>query len=393
MTTLTVGLVPLDPRGTWMGGRYYLQHLVKAVSFLPSEERPRLIDLYWTRLADDDPFSEVRPQLSDRRVLTFPTSPVARIARKARRFLTHADGAADLFAGIDVVFPIPLIENQGIPLAYWLPDLQYLHFPEFYPPDLLKAMREADRSRIHQASRIVVSSEFGRKDAERAFPETRGRIDVLRFCSVPDLLWSEADPVDTCRELSLPDSFFIVSNQFTEHKNHLVILAAMARLRERGVTVHVVCTGSAYDFRGRDYFGKVKEFVEHHHLHDRVHFTGLLPRQSQIAVLRRAIAVLQPSRFEGWSTVIEDGKALGKPILATGIPVHREQLGERHPWLLDPDDENGWAAAMEACATVPPGPDAAAEGRGLDYVRRAALACARVFTSAMHRAARDPRPD
>lgn len=36
--------------------------------------------------------------------------------------------------------------------------------------------------------------------------------------------------------------------------------------------------------------------------------------------------MVQPSRFEGWSTVIEDAKALGRPIIATDIAVHQEQL-------------------------------------------------------------------
>jgi hypothetical protein len=42
--------------------------------------------------------------------------------------------------------------------------------------------------------------------------------------------------------------------------------------------------------------------------------------------MKHALAVIQPSFFEGWSTVIEDGKALGQYILAADIPVNREQL-------------------------------------------------------------------
>src|SRR5690606_13213676 len=59
---------------------------------------------------------------------------------------------------------------------------------------------------------------------------------------------------------------------------------------------------------------------------DRVKLLGLVPRDKQVAIFRHATLVVQPSLFEGWSTVVEDVKALGRPILASDLDVHREQL-------------------------------------------------------------------
>ncbi|MCK4990044.1 MAG: hypothetical protein KAS29_06140, partial [Bacteroidales bacterium] len=39
-------------------------------------------------------------------------------------------------------------------------------------------------------------------------------------------------------------------------------------------------------------------------------------------------AVLQPSLFEGWSTVIEDARSLQVPVVASSLAVNQEQLGE-----------------------------------------------------------------
>ena len=41
--------------------------------------------------------------------------------------------------------------------------------------------------------------------------------------------------------------------------------------------------------------------------------------------MRKAMAVIQPSLFEGWSTVVEDARALGKPMILSDFPVHIEQ--------------------------------------------------------------------
>ena len=38
---------------------------------------------------------------------------------------------------------------------------------------------------------------------------------------------------------------------------------------------------------------------------------GFISRQDQLSLMRDAIAVIQPSLFEGWSTVVEDCKAIG----------------------------------------------------------------------------------
>ena len=43
-------------------------------------------------------------------------------------------------------------------------------------------------------------------------------------------------------------------------------------------------------------------------------------------LMRTAALIIQPSRFEGWSTVIQDAVALGRPLLCSDIAVHREQV-------------------------------------------------------------------
>jgi hypothetical protein len=35
--------------------------------------------------------------------------------------------------------------------------------------------------------------------------------------------------------------------------------------------------------------------------------------------------VIQPSLFEGWSTVVEDARCLGKKLILSDFPVHLEQ--------------------------------------------------------------------
>jgi hypothetical protein len=44
--------------------------------------------------------------------------------------------------------------------------------------------------------------------------------------------------------------------------------------------------------------------------------------------MKHAKAVIQPSLFEGWSTVIEDAMAMNQVVIASDLQVNIEQLGE-----------------------------------------------------------------
>ena len=50
------------------------------------------------------------------------------------------------------------------------------------------------------------------------------------------------------------------------------------------------------------------------------------------------MALINPSRFEGWSTTVEEAKSFGVPLILSDIDVHHEQAGEaaRYFGLDDP---------------------------------------------------------
>jgi hypothetical protein len=60
-----------------------------------------------------------------------------------------------------------------------------------------------------------------------------------------------------------------------------------------------------------------------------VKLLGFIERNVQLELISRAIALIQPSRFEGWSTVIEDGMSTNLKVLASDLDVNIEQLGSK----------------------------------------------------------------
>ncbi len=45
-------------------------------------------------------------------------------------------------------------------------------------------------------------------------------------------------------------------------------------------------------------------------------------------LMLRSIALINPSKFEGWSNTVEQAKSLGKKIILSNITTHKEQIGK-----------------------------------------------------------------
>ena len=70
-----------------------------------------------------------------------------------------------------------------------------------------------------------------------------------------------------------------------------------------------------------------------------------------------AAAIVNPSRFEGWSTAVEEAKAIGVPMILSDLAVHREQAGDVAR-LFNPDNAAQLADYIEG---TPPRDDATIE--------------------------------
>jgi glycosyltransferase involved in cell wall biosynthesis len=95
-------------------------------------------------------------------------------------------------------------------------------------------------------------------------------------------------------------------------------------------------------YPGTEHIEQLRAIVKENKLESYVSFLGVIPRQDQLCMMRHAKAVLQPSRFEGWNTTIEDAKSMQLPVIASSIPVHKEQL-ENAGTYFDPENDEDLA--------------------------------------------------
>jgi len=339
--TLRIGIVTLGEG--WLGGLNYVLNAVEALASLPEEKRPSCsLVVRRQELGMMEAFASILP-LVDQILVQGPASASERI-RPIASF-------EDAFAYVDFLYPIlaTVLSDQDLPAASWIADFQHKRLPGFFSAGEIAA-RDRDFDLVARKARhVVFSSKTALSDFETFFPRSRAQKHVLRFVSAIKPEWLRLDPAAVAARHGLPKSFFLCCNQFWAHKDHATAFRAMARLRDLGIDLPLACTGSAGDYRHPDYFTNLMRQAEALGLNQRIIVLGELPREEQVALIRASLAMVQPSLFEGWSTVVEDARSLGKAIFLTDIPVHREQR-PAHSVFFPPGDANALAEAMAKAA-------------------------------------------
>lgn len=362
-TDLTIGIeASLDK--TWIAGMLYIRNVVYALATLPDERQPRLrllpIDADSLHAVEDlartySFVSVAAPGIGHAKLL----NAWLFIRRVLRRIQYHVDRQiVPAFRGLSVSFPDWGKPVPGTPQIAWIPDFQHVHLPQMFSSDEVRRRTERVARIASSKGTLVLSSESAKQDFLRIHPARSVDVRVWRFCSTitePDL--REWHPQ---RALELPTFYLYVANQFWAHKGHLTLFEALCLLRKDNITPAVVCTGLMNDPRNPKYAQKVRDFLREKDLTRQVTLLGVIDRDQQIQVLRRAAAVIQPSMFEGWSTVVEDARAVGRPVLLSDIPVHREQLPDGE-FFKAGDGSSLANSLVELLPRLQPGPDQASE--------------------------------
>lgn len=232
--------------------------------------------------------------------------------------------------GIRVLLPLLDLPSwdTGVGMIGWIPDFQHLHLPELFSRSEW-ALRERNFRRLaRRADLVILSSRAALADFLQAVPAHAAKVRVVPF---PSRLAFERLPPEAGWSVSsyhLPRKFALVANQFWRHKNHRVVVEAAARLKRQSLAIPVVMTGLPADTRdpANEAVSETLQAIAAEDLSAQVLVLGQVPESTLVDLMRCAALVIQPSCFEGWSTVVQDAKALGQSIICSDLPVLREQM-------------------------------------------------------------------
>lgn len=331
----------------WIGGAYYIQNLICSLNFIPEEEQLNLHIL----TQDKSIFQNLMKVTGYKKLEFIQYEPeftvLERIINRLSSWIFRKYFILKR-PQIDCVLPVFGLPDdlKHIPnIIFWIPDLQDKNLPDFFLPEEIQDRQLNFLNMIALNYPIVFSSQSVLNDFIRFFPEAKNKLEILQFAVVHPPLES-TNIEDLKVKYGIEGDYFISPNQFWQHKNHIAIIEAAKILKNKGVPVKIVFTGKEYDYRNPDYTTDLKKKVLDYQLEKEILFLGFIDRMDQLILMKNAQAIIQPSLFEGWSTVVEDAKALNQTLIVSDISVHKEQLEDK-AYFFTPDDFDELATLMK----------------------------------------------
>lgn len=361
-----IGIVDRTTSG-WTAGLNYTKMLVHS---LGNACQTADMELYLFSQNQDTDF-----QYSDllAKVIPLTSSTYFRGEKYLRRLFGLPNKSSWLTAARTHQIPV-LLPLTNIPVKSshektigWIPDFQHVYLPEFFSETVCRGRDVAFRLLAQRATLVMLSSQIALGHFVAFVPEYTHKARVLSFPSLHAFEPLEEDTLSSRCKFNLPEKFVLVANQFWRHKNHLVVVEAIGQLRRKGIRIPVVMTGLPADYRDPEnqIFSRILQAIASAGVVDQITILGLVPYADLVNLMRTAAVVIQPSRFEGWSTIVQDAKALGRPLICSDIPVHREQAPAAIGFF--PCDRADTLADLLAAnwTSLEPGPCLALEKRAL----------------------------
>jgi glycosyltransferase involved in cell wall biosynthesis len=336
----------------WIAGTYYTLNIIHALKTLPDAQQPIVVVISFK----ESEFDIVVKQTSYPHLEFFqlpmkkkPFSAWEKRVNAISQKLSQKKWFQQSYewAEIDFLYPFQRknLTKKQLSKVNWVPDFQELHLPQLFSEEKIKKRKKHQKEVICVGDWVVFSSEDSQKDFNTLYPDSPIKKYVLPF-AVTLPAFEHLDLENLRDSYDLPNDYYFAPNQFWAHKNHRVLLQAVKAIKEAGGAIHIAFSGKENDQKNGAYVNELKQYVAEHQLEDHISFLGFIPREDQLKLLKGAIAIVQPSKFEGWSTVVEDAKALNQFIILSSLAVHKEQI-EVNAHFFDPDDFEGLATILE----------------------------------------------
>jgi glycosyltransferase involved in cell wall biosynthesis len=277
--------------------------------------------------------------------------PSSRMGDIGRLFAGHHRDLARRLAsaGVDVVIEQAsfLGRNFPIPVVAWIADLQHRTYPQYFS---FRGRVTRDVGYWAQTAfrrHVYVSSASARRDLTAFIAHPKASIEVVPFAIHPNVTITQEGVSAVRSRYDLPERYALLPNQLWQHKNHALAIRATGLLSRRGLDVRIVLSGARADRGDNSHFDNLAALSETVGARDHLSWLGDVPYADLLHLMAGAQVLINPSQFEGWSTTVEEAKALGVPMILSDIDVHVEQA-RCEATFFPPDDPEALADLIEA---------------------------------------------
>lgn len=329
----------------WIGGVYYLTNII--FSLVQNEKILQKYRIVVDCNKDNDILRELKNKYGIDLVYTNCSNRMCRLIKKIKIIVKNR---VKVIYRLSENRSIKFCRMAGITPISWIADFQDKHYPEFFSEQELYRRNKRNKVIAKENNPLVLSSNAAKLDFENYVSKNRNNVYVIPFVSyienfINDM--TEQKEKDVLKKYGLDNEKYVfIANQFWKHKNHIIVLKAIAELKRRNKLdgYKFIFTGKIFEGEqrrkyGEEYYASLEKIISENELDEHIAILGFIDRMDQLILMKNARFLIQPSLFEGWGTVLEDAKVLDKTVLLSDIRVHREQMNKKCI-LFDPFNEN-----------------------------------------------------
>jgi glycosyltransferase involved in cell wall biosynthesis len=243
--------------------------------------------------------------------------------------------------------------HPAVPTVVTIHDLIPLLLPEYRGGRAVRIyMRLAAASAKHAAA-IIADSAQSKRDIMAQLGIAADTITVTYLAAGPSLEPQPAAPIAAVRErYQLHDPFLLYIGGFDARKNVATAIRAFARARSRLDRRVVLAIGGRLPSSPSVLFPDIHRVILDENVAADVALLGAVSENDKAALMSGCLAYLFPSRYEGFGLPPLEAMQCGAPVLASATTSVGEVVGDGG-MLLDPEDVDAWAAAIEQLVNAP----------------------------------------
>ena len=167
----------------------------------------------------------------------------------------------------------------------------------------------------------MTDSELGRDNAIRRYNLDSNRVFSASF--VPSANAKKTGFLDIKKKYQVDGEYIYYPAQFWAHKNHVYIIDAIAKLKEKGIFLTAIFSGS--DKGNLDY---VLNYAQKLNVADLVRYIGFAPDDEIYHLYKQSLALVMPSYFGPTNIPPLEAFAIGTPVIYSDLAGLREQVAD-----------------------------------------------------------------
>lgn len=236
---------------------------------------------------------------------------------------------------------VPAFSRRKTKVVTTIHDVAFRRVPGAYPPRERARQELAVKQAVNRADRIIVPSEATKLDLAEFYGVDFSRVVVTHLApTLPRVATSDAVAAFHLR----PGQYFLYVGRLEAKKNTAELVRAFGLLKTRlgfGNPQLLVLAGT-FGY-GED---EIRRAITDSGVASDIRVLGYVPDEALAELMHHALAVVLPSKAEGFGIPVLEAMAAGVPVIASDVPALREVAGEAAVFVL-PSDVSSLVEAMQ----------------------------------------------